>query len=562
MSGGMPITQANASKASGYGAYRAACFDLIEGYDGARKDQASVEVGDAAARLERDGDTFLQGCRELQALLQFVARNTYIDGSLIGVHNETRALLLEGSVGYAVVFGKRTGRDLGPLGDLLLATHQLDWRLGERAIAFSKLGDDLVEARSGVREVRETYVRCGEKALGAARGSREELKRRNAVVDAKQKAYVRCKPARGGGLSGSSGAGARGDLWRAETELRIACQRAAQQQSHFSSVVAECEASVAALESWRDVQTDRLVDRFARVTQIFRDDLARVGERLVKCGREAEFVRYTDFQQHVVAPRLDAAKALLDTADETREAQRARQAGVDATAKSKGALVFPPYPDDAQWESDRDLVHWPTPDRILPPAPPPAADAPRSDDDGAPPPPSATAAAAATRSDLASSGALPAIPTMPRTSLVAKKGVLEYEKSVVGAKLGWSAVYVVVTYDGFVHAFPGRTEGAVEHEDPTFALDLASAVVSDEEEGPGISLSTRRSSMVAMLGNKEYKLRCKNAADKYAWLAAFNDPLALWAPPDDAADAPPARDVAPIAPATPRAAEPGPVTVL
>ena len=68
--------------------------------------------------------------------------------------------------------------------------------------------------------------------------------------------------------------------------------------------------------------------------------------------------------------------------------------------------------------------------------------------------------------------------------------------------------------------------------------------------------------MVAMLGNKEYKLRCKNAADKYAWLAAFNDPLALWAPPDDAADAPPARDVAPIAPATPRAAEPGPVTVL
>ena len=89
MSGGMPITQANASKASGYGAYRAACFDLIEGYDGARKDQASVEVGDAAARLERDGDTFLQGCRELQALLQFVARNTYIDGSLIGVHNET-----------------------------------------------------------------------------------------------------------------------------------------------------------------------------------------------------------------------------------------------------------------------------------------------------------------------------------------------------------------------------------------------------------------------------------------------------------------------------------------
>ena len=164
MSGGMPITQANASKASGYGAYRAACFDLIEGYDGARKDQASVEVGDAAARLERDGDTFLQGCRELQALLQFVARNTYIDGSLIGVHNETRALLLEGSVGYAVVFGKRTGRDLGPLGDLLLATHQLDWRLGERALAFSRLGDDLVDFYLG----RDGYRPLGQRPVFAA----------------------------------------------------------------------------------------------------------------------------------------------------------------------------------------------------------------------------------------------------------------------------------------------------------------------------------------------------------------------------------------------------------
>ena len=170
MSGGMPITQANASKASGYGAYRAACFDLIEGYDGARKDQASVEVGDAAARLERDGDTFLQGCRELQALLQFVARNTYIDGSLIGVHNETRALLLEGSVGYAVVFGKRTGRDLGPLGDLLLATHQLDWRLGERAISYSRLAEQLVEGPRGARAAHDSYVKCGDFALGASSG--------------------------------------------------------------------------------------------------------------------------------------------------------------------------------------------------------------------------------------------------------------------------------------------------------------------------------------------------------------------------------------------------------
>ena len=31
------------------------------------------------------------------------------------------------------------------------------------------------------------------------------------------------------------------------------------------------------------------------MTQIFRDDLVRVGERLVKCGREA-VVRYTDQQ--------------------------------------------------------------------------------------------------------------------------------------------------------------------------------------------------------------------------------------------------------------------------
>ena len=55
---------------------------------------------------------------------------------------------------------------------------------------------------------------------------------------------------------------------------------------------------------------------------VFRDDLARVGERLVKCGREAEFLRYTDFQAHVVKPRVDASKDLLETANETRDAQR------------------------------------------------------------------------------------------------------------------------------------------------------------------------------------------------------------------------------------------------
>ena len=573
MSGGLPITSANSRHAGAYQSYRAECFDLIEGYEEKRRAQAEVEVGDASARLERDGETFLAGCRELQALLQFFSRNTYVDGSLVQVHNETRALLLEGSVGYAVVFGKRTGRDLGPLGDLLLATHQLDWRLGERALAFSRLGDDLVEARSGAREVKETYVKCGEKALGAARASREELKRRNAVVEAKQKAYVKCKPARGGGLSwtaaassklggggGGGGGGARGDLWLAENELRVACQRAAQQQSHFSSVVAECEASVAALETWRDDQSHRLVDRFVRVMAVFRDDLARVGERLVKCGREAEFLRYTDFQAHVVKPRVDASKDLLETANETRDAQRERQAGIDATAKSKGALVFPPFPDDADFEDARDLVHWPTPDKILPPPedrPAPSGGAgaaaggdPRDDDaetaGDAAPRVSATAAAAETRRDLASTGVLPAIPTMPRTSLVAKKGVLEYEKSVVGAKLGWSNVYVVVTYDGFVHAFPGRTEGAVEMEDASFAVDLASAVVNDEEEGPGITISTRRSSMVAMLGNKEYHLRTKNAADKYDWLRAFSDPLALWTPPAEEA----ASDAPPITPAS------------
>ena len=72
---------------------------------------------------------------------------------------------------------------------------------------------------------------------------------------------------------------------------------------------------------------------------------------------------------------------------------------------------------------------------------------------------------------------------MPRARLVARKGVLEYEKSVAGAALGWAKAYVVVTYDGFVHAFPGRTEGAAEHEQPLFEVALAHASVIDDEEG-------------------------------------------------------------------------------
>lgn len=517
----MPLTQSNAAVAPAYAAHRAECFDVIEAFEKARRVQAEVEVGDASARFERDSCTFTNGCRELRALIAFVQRNTRLHGGLVQVHNETRSLLLEGSYGYAVVFGKRAGHDLGPLGDLLLATHQLDWRLGERAIAYSQLADDLVEAKHGAEAAFRSYADCGERAVHAARDSRDALRKKHAAVEARQKAYAARKPARGRGTT------ARGDLWLAENELRVACREAAQQQAHFVSQVAECETAVAALETWRDAQMDRFLDRFARINAVFRDDLARVGERLVKCGREAEFFKYTDHQSHCVKPKLDAARQMLDTAAETRAAQRERQAKIDATAKSKGALVFPPFPTDADFEDATALAHWPTPDAISPPS------------DG--PQKSATAASAAARADPDSG--FPAIPTMPRTALVAKKGALEHEGRLGPKSLGWSTVYVIVTYDGFVHAFPGRTEGAVELEAASFSVDLAAASVVDEEESPVITLSTKRHALVAYVaGHKEYKLRCKDAAEKFAWLRAFDDPLALYAPPDAPPPTPPPPD--------------------
>jgi len=143
---------------------------------------------------------------------------------------------------------------------------------------------------------------------------------------------------------------------------------------------------------------------------------------------------------------------------------------------------------------------------------------------------------------------------MPRTALVAKKGALEHEGRLGPKSLGWSTVYVVVTYDGFVHAFPGRTEGAVELEAAAFSVDLAAATVVDEEESPVITLSTKRHALVAYVaGHKEYKLRCKDAAEKFAWLKALDDPLALYAPPDAAPPPapPPADPPKPPAPGSP-----------
>ena len=94
----------------------------------------------AQARLDRDQATFANGRRELRAVVDFVLRNTKLAPGLEQVHADTRALLLENAFGYAVVFGRRGGvaAGLGPLGDLLLATHQLDWRLGERAISYAR----------------------------------------------------------------------------------------------------------------------------------------------------------------------------------------------------------------------------------------------------------------------------------------------------------------------------------------------------------------------------------------------------------------------------------------
>ena len=145
---------------------------------------------------------------------------------------------------------------------------------------YSRLAERLVEGPRGARSALDAYVACGDAALGASRKSRDELKKRNAAVEAARKAYVERKPNRGQHRGGG------GDLWQAENALRVACRRAAQQQSHFSSQVAESEACVLALERWRARSMEAHVERFAKICQVFRDDLARVGERLVKCGRE------------------------------------------------------------------------------------------------------------------------------------------------------------------------------------------------------------------------------------------------------------------------------------
>ena len=70
-------------------------------------------------------------------------------------------------------------------------------------------------------------------------------------------------------------------------------------------------------------------------------------------------------------------------------------------------------------------------------------------------------------------------------------------------------------------------------------MDLAHASVKDEEEGPSFALVTRRSSVAAFLGNKEHRLRCRDAADKFAWLQALADPLQLYADDGDALPPPP-----------------------
>jgi len=65
------------------------------------------------------------------------------------------------------------------------------------------------------------------------------------------------------------------------------------------------------------------------VTQIFRDDLVRVGERLVKCDREA-VVRYTDqqpaTQRFCGFQRRFVAVLLIQPAPQQRLPQRANAA--------------------------------------------------------------------------------------------------------------------------------------------------------------------------------------------------------------------------------------------
>jgi len=549
------ITSANAGAASAYASHRVRCFEEVEAYAEARERQASLEIGDSDARFERAEAIFDDGCAELASLEASIGKTTKIDGSLVAAHNETRNVLMESSMGYAVVFGTRFRSRLTPLSELLLATHQLDWRLGERCLALSRICIELQEA---CRDASENYKEVGGSAIKVSKTARLELRRAETCVKEKRGKFLACRPTAGN---------QREDLWFAENELRVASRRCSQLQSGFGVKVSECANVLRTLEQWRERAVSKLVEALATATTSYRDDLCRVGERLVAVARASACLNESGDDS--VGRRLAAARQKLPTFDESRDDFRERQAKLDATAKSKGALVFPSMDVDNFVERARAIskvndlpTEFPFPE---------AKKAPQDDDDDKEAPPSSGTddeESTSTAEDGASTttttttttttpttpttpppptlspgrrslvdAACGAIPFMPQSKLVAKKGSLEYERQIIGAAtLGWSAVFVILTFDGFLSAYPGRTEGAVEHESPAFRCDLSvAAVLQDDDEGPVITIATKPKSNLAafVVGDRHFKLRCRDAAEKFAWTKALNDPLSTFLHQDD-----------------------------
>ena len=209
------ITSANAGRAGAYGSHRLKCYDEVERYSETREKQAMLEVGDSDARFRAVEKLFTDGCGEFRSLEKYLDKTTKVDGSLVAAHNETRNVLMESSFGYAVVFGSRFKQQLSPLSELLLATHQLDWRLGERCLALSRISEDL---RDACREAYSNYTDVGGTSIKATTSLRSKLAKAETDVHDKRAKFKLCRPASTSGKK-------RDDLWFAENELRVASRR-------------------------------------------------------------------------------------------------------------------------------------------------------------------------------------------------------------------------------------------------------------------------------------------------------------------------------------------------
>ena len=489
------ITSLNAGCAESYLVHRSECYEEVEAYAVAREKQATFEVQDADVRAAVAERLFDDGCKELRSLDAYIGRTTKIDSSLVAVHNETRAVLLESSFGYAVVFGRKHDAQ-SALSELLLATHQLDWRLGERCLALSRLCGDLQEA---CREFYANYEDVGGTAVKLTAKAKSALTKAEKQVNEKRGKFRACRPSN-----------TRDDLWFAENELRVASRRCSQLQASYNARVSETTSLMKRLEDWRDSGLEKIVEALTVAMTSYRDDLCRVGERLVCVARGSACLNDCD-EDTRVGKRIKKARDKLPTFDESRDDFLQRQSALDSTAKSKGALVFPSMDVDEQLSRARHLAKVDAPPR----------DTSFIEDDDSP-----------SRQSL--DEACGPIPSCPPSRLVAKKGALEYERNVMGASyatLGFTPVFLVLTFDGFLSAYPGRTEGAVEHETPAFRCDLSLAqILDDDDETPTITISTKPKSNFAALvvGDRHIKLKCRDAAEKFSWTQALNDPLATF----------------------------------